>query len=69
MPIYRNQNKNDKIKTIDQKLEVHQSEIERNGAIIEELTNTLVSLKGQFVLEREKVEGEEKKNKQLREEI
>jgi len=34
---------------------VHQTEIEKNGAIIEELTNTLLLLKNQFALEKEKV--------------
>lgn len=46
------QNKNDKIKNIDEKLEVHQSEISRNGQIIDELTLNFNALRDH--LDREK---------------
>lgn len=41
-------NKNDKIKTIDAKLEVHQSEINKNNNIIEELNHNFAQLREQL---------------------
>ena len=42
------QNKNEKIKNIDEKLEVHQSEINKNHQIIEELSQNFTNLKTQI---------------------
>lgn len=42
------ENKNEKIKNIDEKLEVHQSEINKNHQIIEELSQNFTNLKTQI---------------------
>ena len=55
------------IKNIDEKLEVHQSEIQRNNQMIEELNFNFVSLKEQLDREKESTKNEERKNKLLRE--
>lgn len=48
---------------------MHQSEINRNNHIIEELSNNFIMLKEQLEKEREHSLNEERKNKLLREEI
>ncbi len=63
------QNKNQKIKNIDKKLEVHQSEINKNHQIIEELSQNFTNLKTQIDKEKENVMNQERKNKLLRDEI
>lgn len=63
------QNKNETIKNIDEKLEVHQSEIEKNNGIISELTSNFNFLRNQLSQEKEKVLFSEKRNKQLKDEI
>ena len=63
------QNKNQKIKNIDEKLEVHQSEINKNHQIIEELSQNFTNLKTQIDKEKENVMNQERKNKLLKDEI
>lgn len=58
-----------KIKDFNHKLEQHKSEIEKNNAIISELSNGLLMIKEELLRQTEKSEGEEKKVKQLKEEI
>lgn len=47
------ENKYEKIKNIDEKLEVHREEINRNNHIIEELNRGFLSLKEQLDKEKE----------------
>jgi hypothetical protein len=52
-----NQNKNEKIKNIDEKLYYHESEIEKNNRIIKELTEEFVLIKEQFMREKERTQA------------
>ena len=63
------QNNHQSIRNIDEKLELHQSEIDKNNSIIQELNHKFDYFQNQLQREQELLSAEEKRNRSLRDEI
>lgn len=61
--------KNESIRNIDEKLELHQSEIDKNNSIIQELNHKFDYFQSELQREKELLSAEEKRNRNLRDEM